>query len=80
MYLLSATVIPNILKYIRILLKLSPLLQIYRQLFDHPNLTYIVNLIYKTGLKDLDFIILSKNIIGKISKTMIFVDKIDNTI
>ena len=76
--LLSAMVTPNILKYIWISLKFSPLLRIYRQLFNRPNLTYILNEIHKTGFKDLDFLILSESIIGKIQKTTIFVDKIDN--
>ncbi len=79
-YLLSATVTPNILDYIWISLKLFPSSQIYRQLFDRPNLTYIVSPIRKTGFKDLDFLIPSGDAVGKISKTIIFVDKKDDTI
>lgn len=41
---------------------------------------YIMNLIYKTGFINLDFLILSKSTISKISKTIIFVDKINNAI
>lgn len=79
-YLLSSTVTQNILKYIRILPKLFPLLQIYRQLFNQPNLMYIISFICKIGFKDINFFILSKSAIGKISKAMIFVDKIKNAI
>ena len=41
---------------------------------------YIVSLIHKNKFKDLDFFILSKDVIGKIPKIIIFVDKIDNAI
>ena len=41
---------------------------------------YIISPIRKTGLKNLDFLILSGGAVGKISKTMIFVDKIDNAV
>lgn len=44
------------------------------------NLTYIISLIHKTGFKDFDFFLPSKNTIDKIPKIMIFIDKIDNTI
>lgn len=79
-YLLSATVIPNILEYIRVLSKFFLPLQISKQPLDCPNLTYIISIIRKTGFKDLDFLILSGDAVGKISKTMIFVDKIDDAI
>lgn len=52
----------------------------YRQLLDQPNLIYIGSPIYKTGFQDLDFLILSRGAIGKILKTMIFMDKIDDNI
>lgn len=78
--LLSATVIPNIFKYVRISLKLSPSSRIYRQPLDSPNLTYIVIPICKGGFNDLDFFIPDGGAIGKIPKTIIFVDKIDNAI
>ena len=78
--LLSTTIIPNILEYIRVSLKLFPLMQIYKQPLDQPNLIYIISLIHKTGFKDLDFFLLNGSAIGKILKTMIFVDKIDNAI
>ena len=79
-YLLSATVTLNILEYIRISLKFSPPSQIYKQPLDCLNLMYIVCPIRKTGFKDLDFFIPNGGIIGKILKTMIFVDKINNAI
>ncbi len=79
-YLLSATVTPNILEYIRVSLKLSLPSRIYRQILDHSNLTYIVSLIRKTRFKDLDFFILSRGTVSEIPKTIIFVDKIDNAI
>ncbi len=78
--LLSTMVTPNILEYIRVLLKLFPPLRIYKQSLDWPNLTYIVSPIRKVGFKDLDLLIPSRGAVGKILKTMIFVDKIDNTI
>lgn len=78
--LISARIILNILKYIRVLLKLSPPLRIYRQLLDRPNLVSIMNLICKPGYEDLAFLVPSGGTIGKISKTMIFVDLIDNAI
>ena len=78
--LLSTTVTPNILEYIRISLKLFPPLRIYKQPLDRPNLTYIVILIRKNRFKDLDFFIPDGSAIDKIPKTMIFVDKIDNAI
>lgn len=78
--LLSATIIPNILEYIQVSLKFSLSSQIYKQLLDCLNLTYIISSIRKTRFKDLDFHIPSRGAIGKIPKTIIFIDKIDNTI
>ena len=80
MCLLYVIVIPNILKYIQVSLKFFPLSRIYKHLLNWPNLTYIVSLIYKTGFKDLDFLIPSGGVVGKIQKIMIFVDKIDAVI
>lgn len=78
--ILFAIITLNILEYIRILLKLSPLLQIYWQPFDWPNLTYIVSQIRKNNFKDLVFLLSSAGTIKKSLKTMIFVDKIDDII
>lgn len=80
MVLLSATITPNILEYIRVSLKLSPPSRIYRQPLDRPNLTYIVSPIRQAGFKDLDFLIPSGGAVGEIPKTMIFVDKIDDAV
>ena len=80
MYILFTTITSNIMEYIQISLKLSLPLQIYRQPLDYPNLTSIVSSIRKTGFKNLDFLISSGDTIGKISKIMIFVDKIDDAI
>ncbi len=78
--LLSATITPNIREYIWVLLKLSQLLQIYKQLLDCPNRINIVSPIYKTRFEDLDFLIPSEGAIGKIPKIIIFVKKIDDAI
>lgn len=39
-----------------------------------------MNPIYKNGFKDLDFLITDGDVINKIPKIKIFIDKIDNTI
>lgn len=80
MYLLSATITQNILEYIWVLLELFPPLSIYKQLHNWPNLIYIVNSIRKIVFKDLEFLLLSRDVIGKILKTRIFVNKIGITI
>lgn len=79
-YLLFAMVILNILEYIRVLLKFLLPLRIYRQPLYCLNLIYIVSSIRKSGFKDLDFFILNGSAVGKILKTIMFVDKIDNVI
>lgn len=78
--LIFAIVIPNILKYIRVLLKLSLPLWIYRQPLDWLNLAYIVSLIRNPGYENVIFLVLSGGAIGKILKIIIFVDLINNTI
>lgn len=78
--LLSITVIPSIFEYIQVLLKFFSLLRIYRQPLGCLNLIYIVSPICKSGFKDLDFLILNGKAITKLLKTIIFMDKIDNTI
>lgn len=75
--IVSTTVMPNVLEYMQILLKLSLPACIYRQLLDKPNLTYMVVLIRKTGFEDHVLIILSTGIISNNLKTMIFVNSID---
>ncbi len=78
--LIFAIVTLNIFEYIRVLFKLSPLLRIYKQPLDWLNLVYIMSSIYKPGYEDLAFLVPSGGAIGKILKTMIFVDLIDNAI
>ena len=80
MVLLSAMVTLNILEYIRVSPKLSPPSQIYRQLLDRPNLVYIVSPIRKNRFKNLDFLIPDGGAIDETPKTMIFMNKIDDTI
>lgn len=41
---------------------------------------YMVSPIHMTKFQDLDLFVLSGSAIGEIPKTMIFIDKIDNTI
>lgn len=77
---MSATVTPNILKYIWVSPNFIPRLRIYRQLLNCPNLTYIVSSIRKDGFKDLDFFIPDEGTISEIPLIKIFVDKIDDTI
>lgn len=78
--LISTTIILNILEYIRILLKLSLLIRIYRQPFDWLNLAYIVSLFQKPRYENLVFLVPSRGAIGEIPKTIIFVDLINNAI
>lgn len=75
-----ATIMPNILKYIQILLKFLLPAHIYKQFFDKPNLIYAIALIKKIRSEDLAFVIPSAGIISDIPKTMIFVDLIDEAI
>lgn len=78
--IISATIIPNILDYIRIFLKLLPLSRIYRLPLDRPNLKYMVYPIQKLGFWNLVFLILKDGLVGLILKIMIFVNKIEDTI
>lgn len=78
--LMSATVILKILEYIRVLLKLFLPLQIYKQLFDKLNLTDVMSLIRKPGYEYHAFLVPGGRTISKISKTIIFIDFIDNVI
>lgn len=77
--ILFATVMPNIFKYMWILLKLLLPVCIYRQPFNKPNLIYTIVPIKKVGFEDLIFVISSTNTIFDISKTMIFINLIDET-
>lgn len=79
-YLLFATVTPNILEYIWISVKLFLPFQIYTQPLNCLNLEYIISLIHKFRFKDLDFLIPSEVATSKISKIIIFVHKLDKSI
>ena len=78
--ILSATIIPNIFDYIRIFLKLLSPFQIYRLPLDRPNLKYMVSPIQKSGFQDVAFLVPKLDLINKILKTMIFVNKIKDVI
>ncbi len=66
--LMSARVTLNILKYIRVSLKLSPSSRIYRQPLDQPNLTYIVSPIPKPDMKTLLFLYLVGESLARFQK------------
>ena len=78
--MLSATITPNVLEYIRVSLKLPSPLRIYRQPLDRPNLTYMVTPIRNPGFEDLAFVIPRGGAVADIPKTMIFVDSIDKAV
>ncbi len=78
--ILSATITPNILDYIRVSLKLSSPSRIYRLPLDRPNLRYMVCPIRKSGFRDLAFLVPKYGPISEIPKMMIFVDKIEDVI
>lgn len=67
----------NILGYIRKSRHLHTLTRLDKQPLDRPNITQMVNTITKSGFEDPDFLIPKT---GLISKTMVFVDKIDDAI
>lgn len=78
--ILSATITPNILDYIRIFLQLPGFLQIYRQPFDRLNIRYIISPVQKKGFEDLVFLIPDDGPVAEIPKTMVFVNKIDDIV
>ena len=78
--ILSATITPNILDYVRISLKLSPPSRIYRLPLDRPNLKYMVCPIQKSGFRDLAFLVPKDGPISGIPKMIVFVDKIKDAI
>ncbi len=55
--IMSATITPNILDYIRVSLKLPPPSRINRLPLDRPNLKYMVCPIRKPGFRDLAFLV-----------------------
>lgn len=52
-------------------------MQLYKELFDHPNITYLILEIKKPDFKELDFIVSPCIAASKIPKTLIFVNNID---
>ena len=77
MMALSATLAPNIIRYIEKSLYLHTQTRLYKQPIDRPIITQIVNPITKPRFKDLDFLISKAKLIPK---TMVFIDKIDDVI
>ena len=68
----SATMTPNIFKYIQKTLNFKTPIHLYQKLLDCPNITYIVTPITSFGFEDRNFLILPKiSGIGNIEKTMI---------
>ena len=74
----SATMTPNILEYVRKTLNLKTPVRLYQKLLNCSNITYTVTSITNSGFKDLNFLIPPKiGGIGNIEKTMIFVDSVE---
>lgn len=69
-----------IIKYKWSFLRLFLLLQIYKQLFNYLNLIYIISLIRKSRLKNLNFLILSNGFISQKPKIIIFVNIIQKVV
>ena len=76
---LSATITPIVLEYICKSLKLRPAIQLYQELLDKPNITYLVEEIVKPKYEDLAFLVPNGSGTNAIPKTMIFVNNIDKT-
>lgn len=74
---LSATITPTVLEYIRESLKLRPAIRLYQESLDRPNITYLVGEIVMPKYEDLAFLVPNGSGAGAIPKTMIFVDNID---
>lgn len=76
----SATMTPNILKYVRKTLNLKTPVCLYQRLLDCLNIMYIVTLITSSDFEDLNFLIPPKiGGICNIEKTMIYVDSIEKS-
>ena len=78
--IMSTTITPNILDYIRVSLKLPPPSRIYRLPLDRLNLKYMVYLIQKLGFQELAFFVPKDGPVGLILKIMVFVNKIEDAI
>ena len=72
--------INNVLDYIRAFLNLRLPVRLYKQSLDRPNITYVVAKMKKPGYKELDVFVPSIGGLSAISKTMIFVDSINEGI
>lgn len=74
---LSITIMPNVLGYIEELLYLQIPTYLYKQPLNCPNIVQMVVSITKPDYHELDFLVLK---IGLISKTIVFVNNIDNVV
>lgn len=77
---LFAIITRNVLEYICKNLSLQILVQLYKQILDRSNITYIVKEIKEKDFKELDVLVSQTERISDIPKTMIFVDRIDDGI
>lgn len=78
MLTLLAIIIPTVLEYICKLLKPKPPTRLYQELLNMPNIRYIVGKITKPKHEDLIFLVPDSDRISVISKTIIFVDNIED--
>lgn len=76
---LSAIIIPIVLEYICKSLKFCSATKLDWESLERANITYIVLKIVKPNFENLGFLIHDSRRVGLISKTMIFVDSIDET-
>lgn len=79
MLALSAIITPIVLEYIYESLKLRSTIWLYQELLAKPNITYLVEKNIKPKDKNLAFLIPDGSGAGAILKTMLFVNKIDET-
>ena len=77
---LSATISPNVLEYTHRTLTLRSPVFLYKRSLDRPNITYMVQKIEQKGYGKLDILIPKEGGVGDISKTMLFVNNIDESI
>lgn len=77
---LSATITRNVLGYIHDTLHLHDPVRLYKSTLDRPNITYMVNEIVKRAFGELAMLLPHDGRKADIPKTMVFVDKIDESI
>lgn len=75
---LLPTITLMILEYICKLLKLKPLIWLYWELLDRPNIAYIIRKITKPKHENLAFFMLDNSRADVISKIMIFINNIED--